>query len=164
MAVLQVIGGGRMGEALVGGLLRAGTIAAGDVQVVEPVDARRKELVDLLAGVEQPIEPGAADGTVIDVKPGDVPTACRAAAAAGSGGVLAIAAGVTIGSLEAERAPGTAVVRAMPNTPALVGLGATVIAPGSAAGDDGLAWAESLLGAVGTGVRVKEHLLDAVTG
>jgi pyrroline-5-carboxylate reductase len=52
----------------------------------------------------------------------------------------------------------------MPNTPALVGAGAAAIAPGSAAGEDDLAWAESILGAVGTVVRVPERLLDAVTG
>jgi pyrroline-5-carboxylate reductase len=164
VTVLQVIGGGRMGEALVGGLLQAGTLAAHDIRVVEPVEARRKELVDLLPGVELTVEPSAADGTVIAVKPGDVPAACRAAAAAGSGRVLSIAAGVTTAALESSLAPGTAVVRAMPNTPALVGLGASAIAAGSAAADDDLAWAESLLGAVGTVVRVKEPLLDAVTG
>lgn len=153
-----------MGEALVGGLLRGGGVAAADVRVVEPVEARRKELADLLPGVELATEPAASDGTVIAVKPGDVPVACRAAAAAGSGRVLSIAAGVTIASLEAALAPGTAVVRAMPNTPALVGLGASAIAPGAAAGDDDLAWAESLLGGVGIVVRVTEPLLDAVTG
>ena len=52
----------------------------------------------------------------------------------------------------------------MPNTPALVGAGAAAIAGGTAAGDDDLAWAESILGAVGTVVRVPEPLLDAVTG
>ncbi|MGQ0830845.1 MAG: pyrroline-5-carboxylate reductase [Microthrixaceae bacterium] len=164
MTALQVIGGGRMGEALVGGLLRAGTLVAADVRVVEPVDARRKELVDLLPGVEIASEPGSAAGTVIAVKPADVANACRAAAAAGSGRVLSIAAGVTTAALEAALAPGTAVVRAMPNTPALVGVGAAAIAPGAVASDDDLAWAESLLGAVGTVVRVKESLLDAVTG
>jgi pyrroline-5-carboxylate reductase len=164
MAVLQVIGGGRMGEALVGGLLQAGTIPVAGIRVVEPVEARRKELADLLRGIEIAAEPAAADGTVIAVKPGDVRAACRAAAAAGSGRVLSIAAGVTLAALEAQLAPGTPVVRAMPNTPALVGLGASAIAPGTAAGDDDLAWAESILGAVGIVVRVKEPLLDAVTG
>jgi pyrroline-5-carboxylate reductase len=52
----------------------------------------------------------------------------------------------------------------MPNTPAVVGLGAAAIAPGHQAGDADLAWAEGLLGAVGTVVRVSEPLLDAVTG
>lgn len=52
----------------------------------------------------------------------------------------------------------------MPNTPALVGEGASAVAPGSAATDDDLAWAEGVLGAVGTVVRVPEAHLDAVTG
>jgi pyrroline-5-carboxylate reductase len=164
MVVLQVIGGGRMGEALVGGLVRAGTVAAPDVLVVEPVAARRDALADLLPGVGLAADPVAAEGTVIAVKPADVPAACRAAATAGSGRVLSIAAGVTTAALEAELAAGTPVVRAMPNTPALVGQGAAAIAAGSSATDDDLAWAESLLGAVGTVVRVKEAQLDAVTG
>ena len=164
MVVLQVIGGGRMGEALVGGLVRAGTVSPGDVLIVEPVEARRSALAGLLPDVGLSTEPAEALGTVIAVKPADVPGACRAAAAAGSGRVLSIAAGVTTAALEAELAPGTPVVRAMPNTPALVGQGAAAIAPGSAATDDDLEWAESLLGAVGTVVRVKEAQLDAVTG
>lgn len=164
MTALQVIGGGRMGEALVGGLVRAGSISAGDIRVVEPLEGRRKELAEILPGVVISDTPAAADGTVIAVKPGDVPAACRGAAAAGSGRVLSIAAGVTLAALEADLSPGTAVVRAMPNTPALVGVGAAAIAAGSAAGDDDLTWAESLLGAVGIVVRVKEPLLDAVTG
>ena len=57
-----------------------------------------------------------------------------------------------------------AVVRAMPNTPALVGAGVAAIAPGSEAGDDTMAWAEGILGAVGDVVRVSEPQLDAVTG
>ncbi len=57
-----------------------------------------------------------------------------------------------------------AVVRAMPNTPALVGEGAAAISGGSAACDDDLAWAERILGGVGLVVRVPEELLDAVTG
>src|SRR5690606_2306140 len=105
-----------------------------------------------------------AEGTVVAVKPQHVPDVCRAAAAVGSGRVLSIAAGVTIATLEGSLAPGTAVVRAMPNTPALVGQGAAAIAPGSAATEDDMAWAESLLGAVGQVVRVDEGLLDAVTG
>src|SRR5262249_18728783 len=57
-----------------------------------------------------------------------------------------------------------AVVRAMPNTPALVRAGAAAIAPGRHAGDAELDWAASILGAVGTVVRVPEAALDAVTG
>jgi pyrroline-5-carboxylate reductase len=164
MVALQVVGGGRMGEALVRGLLTAGTFGPADVRVVEPVAGRRDQLSELLPGVEASPDAAESLGTVIAVKPGDVPAACRSVAAAGSGRVLSIAAGITVAALEAELAPGTAVVRAMPNTPALVGAGAAAIAPGSAAGEDDMAWAEALLGAVGTVVRVKEPLLDAVTG
>lgn len=164
MMELQVIGGGRMGEALVGGLLQAGGRRLDAVRVVEPDESRRATLSEIFPGVEVATEPGEAAGTVIAVKPGDVPAACRAAGAAGPGRVLSIAAGVTIVALEADLPAGTPVVRAMPNTPAVVGLGASAIAAGSAASDTDLVWAESLLGAVGTVVRVKEPLLDAVTG
>jgi pyrroline-5-carboxylate reductase len=164
MAALQVVGGGRMGEALVGGLLKAGGHSLNSLAIVEPVAARRAELEAIFPGVDIAAAPAEAAGTVLAVKPGDVPAACRAVAEAGSGRVLSIAAGVTLATLEEHLAPGTAVVRAMPNTPALVGLGASAIAAGSHAGDDDLAWAERLLAAVGLVVRVKEPLLDAVTG
>jgi pyrroline-5-carboxylate reductase len=78
--------------------------------------------------------------------------------------VLSIAAGVTIERLEAGLVPGTPVVRAMPNTPALVGAGAAALAAGHAAAEADLAWAEQILGSVGSVVRVDESLLDAVTG
>ena len=77
--------------------------------------------------------------------------------------MLSIAAGVTIATVEAA-APGRPVVRAMPNTPALVGLGASAIAPGATATEEHLELAEHLLRAVGIVVRVEEHQLDAVTG
>src|SRR5207244_2466725 len=77
--------------------------------------------------------------------------------------VLSIAAGVQIATLEAL-VPGRPVVRAMPNTPALVGLGASAIAPGRHASDLHLDLAARLLGAVGIVVRVDESALDAVTG
>jgi pyrroline-5-carboxylate reductase len=163
MVLLQVVGGGRMGEALVGGLL-ASTLSPGDVRIVEKDAGRVEALATALPGVVVAGEPGPAEGTVLAVKPQDVPAVARAVAAAGTGRVLSIAAGVTIAALEAELAPGTPVVRAMPNTPATVGVGAAAIAGGSAAGPDDLDWAEGLLGAVGTVVRVDEGLLDAVTG
>jgi pyrroline-5-carboxylate reductase len=91
------------------------------------------------------------------------PAAASALAAASVQRVVSIAAGVRLAALEAAlgRVP---VVRAMPNTPALVGSGVTAIAPGSLAGEEDLAWAEEVLGAVGRVVRVGEPLLDAVTG
>ncbi len=77
--------------------------------------------------------------------------------------VLSIAAGVTIEALEAA-APGRPVVRAMPNTGALVGKGAAAIAAGTHATEGDLEVAERILGGVGIVVRVPESQLDAVTG
>lgn len=160
---LVIVGGGRMGEALVGGLLAAGR-PAGTIAVVEPLAARRQVLESLFPGVVVSGEAVPGDGIVLAVKPGAVPTAARAAGGAGCRRVLSIAAGVTIEALEAELPSDTPVIRAMPNTPALVGAGAAAIAPGSSASDTDLAWAEDVLGAVGIVVRVAEPLLDAVTG
>ena len=77
--------------------------------------------------------------------------------------VVSIAAGVSIATLEAA-VPGRPVVRAMPNTAALVREGVAAIAPGSDATEGHLDDAERLLAAVGTVVRVPESQLDAVTG
>jgi pyrroline-5-carboxylate reductase len=107
---------------------------------------------------------GAAEGAVVAVKPGDVKAACAALSDTGTARVLSIAAGVSLARLEAGLPAGTAVVRAMPNTPALVGCGAAAVAGGTAAKEDDLTWAEGILASVGTVVRVPETLLDAVTG
>src|SRR4029077_18213193 len=85
-------------------------------------------------------EPMQCEGAVIAVKPNDVEGACRAVADAGVQRVLSIAAGVPLAKLERWIGDGTPVVRAMPNTAALVGAGAAAIAPGTWAGDDDLAW------------------------
>lgn len=165
MPKLQVIGGGKMGEALVAGLVAGGWASAGELRVVERLPERAAELRERFGDLVVADEPSVAHGHVIAVKPGDVDGVCAALAAAGSQApVLSIAAGVTLGRLEAALAPGTPAVRAMPNTPALVGAGAAAVAAGTAAGDAELAWAEGVLGAVGTVVRVDEPLLDAVTG
>ena len=153
-----------MGEALVAGLLAAGWAEAGEVLVVEPVAARRDQLADRYPGLAVAAEPAAGDGAVVAVKPPDVEAACRALAGAGAGRVLSIAAGVPLARLEEWLGDGVPVVRAMPNTPALVGCGAAAIAPGAAADDADLTWAEEILSAVGTVARVDERLLDAVTG
>lgn len=161
---LVIVGGGRMGDALLAGLLASGWAAPQELAVVEKLLARRDELVAARPGVTVAADPVPAQGAVLAVKPGDVETAGRALAEAGVRRVLSIAAGVRIADIERALGGGAAVVRAMPNTPALVGAGAAAIAPGARAGDDELAWAESILSAVGTVVRVPESLLDAVTG
>ena len=160
---LAIIGGGNMGAALVGGLLQADW-AAGDIAVVEVLASRADQLRELFPGVtvSDVIPPCAA--AVIAVKPPDVAAACTTAAAAGATRLLSIAAGIPLSTLQVAAGPKVAVVRAMPNTPALVGQGAAAISAGTTASDDDMAWAESILGAVGTVVRVSESQLDAVTG
>ncbi len=168
MTRIALLGGGRMGEALLAGLLDAGFEA--DTLAVAEVDAERRHLLEQRCpGIR--VAPSAAwvvadaDVVVVAVKPGDVPAVLEAAAPVlrEDALVLSIAAGVTIAELE-RGAPGRPVVRAMPNTPALVRKGAAAIAGGVHTTDAHLELAERLLGAVGIVVRVPERLLDAVTG
>lgn len=157
---VQIVGGGRMGEALLGGMLAADPERS--VRVVEAVAARRAELEAAHPSIEVTEVAGDADGTILAVKPHQIVDACATLGATGR--VLSIAAGVTLATIEAALPAGTPVVRAMPNTPALVGKGASAISGGTAASDDDLDWAESILGGVGIVRRVPESLLDAVTG
>jgi len=156
-----------MGAALVGGLLESGAVAARDVLVVEVVAARRETLSTMFPGVRV-IEALSAtdhcDAAIVAVKPPDAAAAAGVAVKVGARRILSIAAGVTIATLERACGSGIAVVRAMPNTPALVGAGASAIAGGTAASDSDVAWAESILGSVGIVVRVDESQLDAITG
>ena len=158
-----MIGGGNMGEALLGGMLAAGR-PAGELAVVEVLAARREVLADRYPGVAVLATMPLCRAAVIAVKPHDVASAIGAAVAAGATRLLSIAAGVTLAAMEAAAGPGVALVRSMPNTPALVRAGAAGIAGGTEATDADLDWAESVLGSVGIVVRVPESLLDAVTG
>ncbi|MFZ4668346.1 MAG: pyrroline-5-carboxylate reductase [Microthrixaceae bacterium] len=163
---VEFLGGGRMGEALLAGLLAGGHVAVTDLAVVERDAPRRAALAARHPGLHVVEHPVAARLVVVCTKPGDVPAALSAAAAAGLERVVSIAAGVTTTSIETVLAPtlgAVPVVRAMPNTPALVGAGATAIAAGSHASDVDLDDAESLLSPVGLVIRVDESLMDAVT-
>ena len=161
---LQVIGGGQMGEALVGGLVASGWATAGEIHVVEPDADRRIELESSVPGLTCGAEPLNGVDALIAVKPHIVAAVCAALTAAGVGRVLSIAAGVRLDTLEEGLGAGAAVVRAMPNTPSLVGEGAAAVAAGTNAGDEDLRWASEVLSAVGTVVVVDEPMMDAVTG
>lgn len=163
---LAVVGGGNMGAALVGGLLAAdgaGWVIS-DLAVVEVLASRAAQLREVFPGLAVTDVVPDCEAAVIAVKPPDAAAACAAAAAVGATRVLSIAAGVPLATLQAAAGAKVAVVRAMPNTPALVGQGAAAISAGATASDSDMAWAESILGAVGTVVRVPESQLDAVTG
>jgi len=161
---LQVIGGGKMGEALLGGLLADGWASAEQLHVVEPDPDRRTVLAGLLPGVSLGEAAIAGVDTLVAVKPHVVADVCADLADLGVPRVLSIAAGVTTAAMEAVLGGGVPVVRVMPNTPSLVGEGAAAVAGGAAASGDDLAWASEILGAVGKVVVVDEGLIDAVTG
>jgi len=161
---LQVIGGGKMGEALLGGLLADGWATADQLHVVEPDGDRRAVLAGALPGVSVGDSALAGVDTLVAVKPHVVADVCAGLAALGVPRVLSIAAGVTTAAMEAVLGSGVPVVRVMPNTPSLVGQGAAAVAGGSAATPADLDWATGILGAVGEVVVVDEVLIDAVTG
>lgn len=164
MKRLVVVGGGRMGSALVGGIFRSGWAEPSALAIVERLPDARAELAERFPGVDVSESVPAGAAAVLAVKPVDVEPACANIAGAGFKRVLSIVAGVPIARLETLLGGGTAVVRAMSNTPALVGLGASVIAGGTAATDDDLEWAEAVLSSTGVVARLPERLLDAVTG
>ena len=167
---LVVVGGGRMGEALASGLQAQGW-PQGDLVVVEASAQRRYDLaatsLAVVGSLEEALRQLDRDrrpvGAVIAVKPLDVEAVSRELARAGVARALSIAAGVTLDDLDTWLDPVVA-LRAMPNTPALVGAAASAVAPGGRAGPADIDWAKSVLSAVGMVVELPEPALDAVTG
>lgn len=159
-----LIGGGNMGSALLEGMIGSGEFAAADLGVVEVVEARRAELAAMFPGVTVSADLVPCRSAIIAVKPKDVTAAATGARDAGATRVLSIAAGVRIDTLQFAVGPDVAVVRAMPNTPALVGRGAAAIAGGATADAADVDWAARILGSVGTVDELPEALLDAFTG
>ncbi|NDH22440.1 MAG: hypothetical protein EBY49_00455 [Actinobacteria bacterium] len=158
---LQFIGGGKMAEALLGGMIATGWAAAEEIHVVEPSAERQAILSDAHPALSIGDAPVAGVDAVLAVKPQIAPEVFPGLAAASVPRLLSIAAGITTAAMEAALPEGTVVVRSMPNTPALVGQGMAAIAPGAHAGDDDLVWATSILSAVGRVVTVAESDLDA---
>ena len=161
---LQMIGGGKVAEALLGGLVDCGWAPAEELHVVEPAPQRRALLKAVHPSISIGTEPVARTDAVIAVKPDVVAAVLPGLAKAEVTRVLSVAAGVRTEVIEAQLPAGTKVVRCMPNTPALVGKGAAAIAKGAAAGPDDLDWAAGILAAVGIVEIVDETDLDAVTG
>lgn len=168
MRRLTIVGGGRMGEAMLAGLLAADWGPPTSLVVVEPSADRAAELGSSYPGVEVRAAAGGPDETPADailaVKPPLVARVARTLGELGVRRMISLAAGVRLATIESEVPAGCAVIRAMPNTAALVRAGAIAIAGGGAAEPDDLDWAEELLSAVGTVVRLAESHLDAVTG
>ncbi|AAZ56741.1 pyrroline-5-carboxylate reductase [Thermobifida fusca] len=164
--MIAIIGAGRMGEALLAGILHTGRDAA-EVLISEAREDRAAELCQRYGvAAASPAEAAArADTLLLAVKPQDMVAALNEIAPALPPGrlVISVAAGITTAVLEKHLPAETAVVRAMPNTPALVGQGMTAIAAGTHTLEEHLDRAETLLRSVGEVVRVPEKHLDAVT-
>jgi pyrroline-5-carboxylate reductase len=164
---IAILGAGKIGEALLAGVL-AGGAAPDEVVVCERVPERTAELVDRY-GVRRADDPAAAaavaDVVVLAVKPGDVVTVAGLAGQRLRPGalVLSVAAGIGAADIEAALPTGTPVVRVMPNTPMLVRQAMSAIAAGSSATSAHLDRAEELMATVGRVVRVAEAQIDLVT-
>ena len=161
------VGSGKMASALVQGVVRSGALAPGEVIVCDVIAAAAQRLATVagVAFAETNAELVAqAEALVLCVKPGDALAALRELRGAGKKLVISIVAGLPLSALQEAAGPGVRLVRVMPNTPALVGKGASAYALGATAtGADG-ALTEKIFGAVGEVVCVKEALLDVVTG
>ena len=166
MTRIAVVGAGKIGEALLAGLLAAGR-APDELVFIERHPERAAELTTRLGLAAVSIAAAAekSDIIVVAVKPQDItPVLAELASVLRSGTlVVSLCAGLPIALFEQALPAGTPVIRVMPNTPMLVGEAMSAISPGTHATDDQLAVVEKILASVGRVVRVPEAQQDAVT-
>ena len=157
-----------MGAALVRGLLKAEVYTPPDIALFDTDTTRVEEFAHEIGAhfVARAEDLARYDAIVLAVKPQVVNEALQPLVRVLEARhvLISIAAGVTTTQLEALLQNDVPVVRVMPNTPALVGEGASAICLGAHANETHRAVAHKIFGAVGTAVDVPEHLLDAVTG
>jgi pyrroline-5-carboxylate reductase len=161
-----IIGAGVMGETLLSGLIRAGRpvseLLVGEKRPERVSELEERYAVSVVSNLDATKR---ADTIALVVKPQDMDSLLEEIGPAVRPGqlVVSLAAGITTSFLESRLPTGVAVVRVMPNTPALVDEGMAAIAPGSHCDDEHLAIAEELLGSTGRVLRVPEKQMDAVT-
>lgn len=166
---LILVGGGRMGTALVEGLLRAQWCAPSEMLVVQHGAEKAAALAGRFPDVRV-VESMEADhvgpdtGVVLCVKPDYAEGVCRILSACGVTRLLSVVAGLSTDRLQACFHSPVAIIRSMPNTPVVVGKGVSALTGGAHCTAADLGWAASILGAVGTVVRVTERQIDAVSG
>lgn len=174
MTRIGFIGGGKMAEALIEGLLSSKSFNLKEI-VYFDVDAQRVDYISkkYRAKVTSPAEVrnlndnnkvvSFSDVVILAVKPQVVPEVIKGLSFPREKLLISIAAGITIGFLE-KAFPGVPVIRTMPNNPALVGAGVTAVALGSSASEEHRTLAEKIFRSVGEVVMVEEKDMDAVTG
>ncbi|MDO9556833.1 MAG: pyrroline-5-carboxylate reductase [Coriobacteriia bacterium] len=164
---IAVIGGGRMGEAIVAGLVSAGAASAGDITVVEPDSLRHAVFtahgVACVTDGHGAVE--SADIVIFAVKPQiiDAVVAHVAEDVPAEAIVVSIVAGMSCARLESLLPAGTAVVRVMPNTPAMVGEGMSVLSGGTETTTGQLETVRVLFEALGKAIVLDERHQDAAT-
>ncbi len=168
---LGVIGVGNMGSALVRGIVRAGALASAQITVSDADPSRAAALAretGVHASADNAHLAGESEFVLIAVKPNTVGAVMEeiSGSLASQHTLVSIAAGVTLSSLSGRLPQGVspALIRVMPNTPALVGAGAIAVAAGEGVAAERLERLKQLLGAVGEVVVVEEGMMDAVTG
>lgn len=163
------IGAGKMATALIQGMLKAGSVTPERVLASDPLPEAREALkracgVSVLDGNARVV--GGSDVLVLAVKPQSMAAVLAEIRPLVTSDhlVVSIAAGASISTLAAGLGPDRRIVRVMPNTPALVGEGASAYCLGPIVGPDDEALVRSCLLSVGTAHRAPESQLDAVTG
>jgi pyrroline-5-carboxylate reductase len=161
-----IIGAGVMGETLLSGLVRAGR-RVDQLMVGEKRAERARELEERygVAVVSNREAAAKADTVALVVKPQDMGDVLEEIAPELRAGqlVVSLAAGITTSFIESRVPDGVAVVRVMPNTPALVDEGMAAISPGSHCDESHLSEVESLMASTGKVLRIPEKQMDAVT-
>jgi len=167
---IAVLGAGTMGQAILGGLVRAGhprRLLCGTTRT-RPAAESLARATGLRVTTDNVAATRAADVVVLALKPKTVAPVCRAlheARALKRGAlVISIAAGVDTPTLSALLGPQFPIVRAMPNTPCAIGQGMTVLSPGPRAGASHLALARKLFAPLGRVLELEEKHMDTVTG
>ena len=168
---IAIVGFGTMGRTLAGGLVRSGRCAAPDVLVASRARSGAPEAAAALGvrfGTDNAEAAREASVVVLCLKPKDALRAAEELARKGALGhlplVVSIAAGVSTAALEERLPAGVPVVRAMPNTPCLIGKGMTVVSRGSHAKEEHAASAMALFATVGRALELDEAHMDTVTG
>ena len=162
------LGGGKMGEALVSGLIRSGGRNPDEIMVTARREERVRELAErngVAATLSNPEAVEWAETVVLTVKPQDIEALLGQVAqhVTSEHLVVSFAAGVRTSFVEKHLASGVPVVRVMSNVAVLVDEAMSVVSPGSQAEDKHLSVAEELLGYVGKVIRLPEVHLDAIT-
>lgn len=171
---IAVLGAGSMGRAILSGLLAPQVHVTGGIRVTNRSAAKAADFDDepVVTAFATDDDPEAnrravagARIVLVAVKPAMVPALLDEIADALEPGavVVSVAAGVTVATFEAHLPEGIAVIRSMPNTPAVVGRAVTGISPGTRSSEAELALVRSLFETVGSVVEVPESQLDALS-